>query len=290
MPIPSAESIKRPLTDTIDFTPLYTRHSVCLPTSDVDTLQDILLQFYAHPTTQPVSSSHILVGLEGLRVLLDDRDLTEAVRITLQKNLQAMPAEQLVAEYRASTNEWLAHLAEAGLDGPELTRDIRAAASMSRSDIIAMMAKMGDRSRGWSGALHPLNYIFRGISLPAISLRDLIFASDANGEDDSEQLLSTLQPRRLIFACERPKERAASWMPYGKLVFTIESVYSNPLVDLIQQAIDKAIDARRAIEDERVNYLAPIKDEIEQSHTDMIKGFSTLQAALSTIETAVGKV
>lgn len=194
-----------------------------------------------------------------------------------------MPADTLVRQYRGAALSWLDNLRSAGLTWPEFDRDRSRAENLSAAQIVAAMAKLGDRMFGWSGQIHPFNFLYAGIGLPRLSLVD-VYASAAG--DLSAFANEVVRSGQLRIELSQPEITRAG----GRVVADFEAIYTNPLAELLERAVEALDQANRAIEDQRTNYLLPLRDEINRIKADLPLSLANVSSSIDRIDRTIQEI
>lgn len=274
--------LKRAVHSTIDFNAYNREFTVPLPNADWGQLRDIRLQFYCRPTSQPLVAVYGFVGIGDLRIYLGSEEVTDGIGAAVGRQLDSRDAGVVESQYRSAVSAYLEHLRGAGARDDEARRDADALEGyLASGSWQERFSRLGDRAIGWSGNLHPVNFIYRDMSLHPISLQDVW--SETRGGD-----LRQADPHTITFS-HGPLGGDLDH-PAGRVVFTLEMVFKNPLEPILRR-IQRGLDeARKTLEFQRTGYLEPIKEEVEESHEDIKAGLDAVAARVGAVEQAVGEL
>lgn len=280
--------IKRTLQGTIDFNSFLREYAPILPTADAEDVQDILLQCYAQPTVIPVPLDQSLVGMEDLRLYIRGVSCTAALINEIARSLAAIDAGQLRAQYRAGAEPFLRYV-EQQADDFTFKADTTYFQNFVKTDLAASFTKLGDRTFGRAGTLHLLNFIYRYISVPPVSLQR-VFSAALAAAGKPEQPLAGIKSSDILFSQGPPPSLepfSKDFWPRGRLVYSLELIYRNPLADLLKEISAKVTVLRQRIEQQRVQYLAPIKDDLETTNIDFTHRLEGVKTAVEKLDQSV---
>lgn len=275
--------VKRSINASIHFNAFLNRQALKIPQIDIEDLKEVYISMKSQASVQPLSASKILTGIENLRVYVNGEDLTQLVINNLIRKIRQLPRDRFVREYKTSANIWLDHVNSIGINWPEIDQDRIHADSLDADDLIGMMKKLGDRDSGWSGQIHPFNFLYEGIEIEPLSLRDILSQRSGNPDALEEEVI---QKGRLDLAFVQEDPMIAG----GKLILNIECIYTNPLAELLEHAITELELARRTIEDQRVNYIQPMRDEIDILKENLPLSLASLEDSIKRIEGNIREV
>jgi hypothetical protein len=272
--------IKRSVSSDLSFNTLAPDFEIALPASDFDDLKDALFSLSTRPAFQTAGAVQLLGGVEDLQVTLNASNITAPIVKAFQRALRAKPAKELEDQYHKGVLAWLDRIKVLGLQWPQFNQDRARALAMTAPALITAMSKLGDRTCGWAGQIHPINYLYREISLPPLSLGDTLasIAGDANALQIAVQKAGGLK----IGLFQRDANTARGWTQV-----LLEGIYVNPLADLLEQALAQLEAARKTLEDQRVNYLLPTRDDLNQVKVDLPKGLSNISGSIMAIDASI---
>lgn len=227
----------RPLEEILTFAPFNYEYVVALPTENRDQIIDVLFRIHGKPTLTS-NQSLLGTGCEDVRVYLDTVEVTPSILKVLRSLLDARDQVQLKAEYKTALDHWL-HL-EKKLGAAYPIQDFagesaRAQALVNTTPLSSLLTKLGDHAAGWSGQLHLFHYLYCQISIPPISLLEVIkeHVNSGGAVIDPENVNS------MTFSCGPCRLYDANWsptpLPVGTISASIEPVYHDPLEDEVEE-------------------------------------------------------
>jgi len=232
---------------------------------------DTLLSFYCHPSVHPLVSDQIFIGVEDIRFYVNKVDLSKQVKAELTLLLKQADGEKLRNQYREGVNQYLKYIKPfTSIINLDIDRERAILDSILKKDVTSWMEKLGDRKMGWSGNLHVINYIYKTIDLPPLSLNSILTRYSA----DKSKAISLQQLDSITYTfSEGPASftgtvNAGPIVLRGRLNFSLEVYFENPVYEELL-IIKRSIEAiSKNLEGQRVDYLNPIKDDLVSLEND----------------------
>jgi hypothetical protein len=278
----------RSYTHSLSFTPSHPARFI--PISDLDQryLTDILLQFFLE--TEPAGYPALVTSpLQDLRLYLGNRDITENTRRYLVSALNSAPQSTIREQYRRAMSDWLQLVEELASKG--IGMPFNATSERQRADQLAvapwshLFTTLGTDNAGVSDPLHPLNFIYRTISIPSLSLRAMLFP-DA---PDTEMPLATIQPLRFALSSgplDAPKSQSAPLKSpvNGQINLSIACAYHDPWEDELTHRLNTIRDYMNNLTDTLADLQAITSDVASQVEnvSNRITSFETTAAKLES--------
>lgn len=216
----------------IDFTP-YSREGL-IPTDQdrIRKLSDVRLSLFSEPTVAPLLDSQRFVGPIDVRLYINEHDVSTYLREALKEQIRGLPPALVRTQYLAGVQRYLAFVQNFP-DPPPVNDDFATAtAYAAMEDWGNAFNSLGDRTLGWSGNLHALNFIFRYIPILPISLAGVWDKYVASAGGNPPEALSEFD--RLVVTLSQgtaPSQGAidTAVTPGGRLHYRLSYFYPNPL-------------------------------------------------------------
>lgn len=263
----------RVITSRVDFDQAHPRARLSVPNGDSGIVEEILLSINGWmnpyitvsgvPFRCPESVMLSIIGRRGSAPF--SLDITESLVTELGRLLDAADREAVMSAYKVGMNEWLQY-ADAHLQAvftqynpSTISSDKQRAIDMCNSPHPStLLNKLGDRSVGISGTLHIFNYLYRFISLPAVSLKGILAAHSITFSELSQ----------IGIECQAPIPGGNIADLAGSIFLTLEVVVHNPLRDQLadlQKTITQSlneIDARLSASGAIVQSVSYAQDQL----------------------------
>ncbi|MBB3224483.1 hypothetical protein [Pseudoduganella umbonata] len=172
-------------------------------------LSDVRLSFWCistFPTPQVQTSA-----IADLRVYFNGKDISRDLAGAIAKALDFLAGSR--AQYEKAMNRWISILehesAIIGLSRSMIDEQKRLASEFVKKDWREFFLTLRTEGFGYRGALHPLHFLFREISIPPLSLRDILYPESA----DDDYPLNSIDDIRLVFANGPSRIYQAGYMP-----------------------------------------------------------------------------
>jgi len=250
-----------------------------------------MLQVRSHCTIDPLVDAQALTGVEDVRLYINGVNHSAAFVAEIQGFLSDLPSDYLRAQYRSAAESWITYLETFGTmpNAVERTRNDLDQA-LDTADLVTLFQGLGSRQAGWSGGIHPFNFIYRQIIIPPVSLVSVInrHKRTTGGSEISE--LKDVWPVTLVFS----QGPAPSFEPFdpavqislGRLEYLLEFQYVNPVAELLRNMTKELEKMGRRIERQRVRYLEPIANHIGELDEEQKLRLSSGMQALEDLKTA----
>ncbi|MCA8953905.1 MAG: hypothetical protein KDE27_30625 [Planctomycetes bacterium] len=231
----------RYLTNTMMFAPLNYEHTLWLPQAHREQLVDVAVSLRGH-ASQTDHGGLVGFGVHDVRVYLDGVELTTFVIQELRRLMDAMDQQLLRSSLSAALQDWLHLVRELGRAyGASVEEEQREVDRMLATEpLSANLNQLGDYRVGWTGNLHPFNFLYTHIPLPSVSFFQVIREYNRNQRDESLRLdLKTIRAMTLSHGPCRLFDRA-SWSPTdpaprGSVTCIVETHYHNTLEDRLKE-------------------------------------------------------
>ena len=261
--------------NTIDFNVVNREIVVPLDASRLRQLKDIKLQLHTAPAVHPVTSGALLSNGEDFRVYINEHNVTTYYLTHIQTNLSMVDHEVKKQQYMLGALAYTKLLPYIQLSDDMIEAEKSKAADIAEDENWDLkFAKFGDTSMGRSGNLHPFNFLYKYIAIDSVSLaeiwREYRAAHDGN---DLPQKLKDFEQLNLTFS-QGPSptyenELPDSGFPTGRLHYVVEQFHTNPLERPLKQINSQLKGLKKLIENNRVNYLTPIKATVDTTQDDL---------------------
>ncbi|NIY81946.1 hypothetical protein [Vibrio hepatarius] len=290
----SAE-VRAVMSGSIEFSALNRELVLPFDITRVSELTDVELQFYSAPSVMPLINSAQLTGGEDFRLYVNEHNVTASLIQELVISLDENTHDTLKMGYLKGAKAYISLGKAMNLPEDQLDSDWAFAQAYAEDDNwAAKLTKLGDRSIGWSGNLHCLNYLYRFMPIKPMSLQ-AIWKRHVNTFNINEpEEISSLPNLVLTFS----EGGAPSFdifdptetLPSGRLVYQVESLHKNPLEPRLRQIASRLKTISRQMELQRVDYLTPIKTNTETAVHDIELGNEDSKKSLDRLTEAVKKI
>ncbi|MFN3649290.1 MAG: hypothetical protein ACK47B_06880 [Armatimonadota bacterium] len=261
-------------TGAVEFNSWARDHTVLMYSDDPTQLLDVALSFYSLPSTHPLTPSQALIGGEDFRVYANNLDVTTAVLAELQDMVKAADKSRLRSEYLQGARSYIRYLQALGTHVQQTAGDQAFAETLAMtSDWPVHFSRLGDRTYGWSGNLHPFSFLYRTIQIPPILLSKVWVRYRSANPMPLPQTLAELPLRSISFSCGPAPSfehfDPSTFNPGGVLVYALEAAYVNPLEEPLQDILRQLDQLARGLETVRTEYLEVALTSIEQIERDL---------------------
>ncbi|MFY9647761.1 MAG: hypothetical protein WAK29_21465 [Terriglobales bacterium] len=216
------------------------RHALPVINPDRARLVEAYLTFTALPTPQDFANpTGEFVGVNDLHVYLRFTtssqvrtiDITDRVIAELQASLSSLGTENFSRCLKEGVEQRLQLIEQLHLTyTTEFLNKMRGNVdALTKQDSSKWMVRLGERkTENWIGTLHPVNFIYTYIPLPPVSINKVL----AGVQQPHNPLLVELVDLQLIIAHGAlAKDAEHNGLPGGRLVYCLECVYHNDLLD-----------------------------------------------------------
>ena len=287
--------VKRILAGHIDFSALSRELSVPVSTTDQRQLVDIELILYSQPSLHPLVQSQQFTGGEDFRLYLNEHDVTAALKSEINRLVSALPLTLVRSTYMRGVTQYIQFASAFDYIAPNVAHDATFAQQYAQmNDWDKKFDTLGDRHVGWSGNLHPLNFLYRFIPIRGISLADVwrthLLAIGGNLPEtlrdfDALQVTFAEGPAPSFVAID-----TTNFWPAGRLYYQLELAHANPLGPTLKEIASKLRGLTYELETLRVNYLDPMSGQVQTLRTDLINHTDATRAALERLTQTVNNI
>jgi len=282
------------LKGTANFNPWMREHCCTIEDESLNTLTDISLRFWASPTNAPHIPSSAFIGVEDLRLYVNEHNVTPDVIAELQRLITPVPVAQLSAAYLLGTQRYLAFIRAYGTHNAQVAGDDAAAAAYAASgNWPSKLATLGQRVIGWSGNLHIVNYIYKNIALRPVSL-EAVWASYVRRTGAAlPTSLKSLPRLRLLFSQGNPPSLGpidTNFIPGGALNYQLDVKHVNPLASTLNNILQRLTALHLAIDSVRMNYLQPMDNQLSTIRTDVTTHNTAVTTQLNQLTNTVNNI
>jgi hypothetical protein len=269
---------------------------LCVPISTTDQRQlvGIELMLYSQPSLQPLIASQQFIGGEDFRLYLNEYDVTAALKSELNRLVSALPSTIVRSTYLRGVTQYIQFASAFNSIAPNIAHDTTFAQNYAQlNDWDRKFDKLGDRHVGWSGNLHPLNFLYRFIPVQGISLENVWHAHRTATGGNLPETLRDFAALQVTFA-EGPAPSFAAidanFWPAGRLYYQLELAHANPLGPTLKQFASSLRLLTQELEGLRVNYLDPMSGQVQTLHTDLINHTDATRQALERLTQTVNNI
>ncbi len=290
-----ASEVYRTLCGEANFSPWYREHSVLIDDVMDKTIVDIELRFWASPTLQPTNPGAAFVGVQDMRLYMCGQDVTAALILELQALVQNIPVSVIRQRYQDGANSYLAFIRSFPSSAPLVANDDAIVTAIAADpNWAAKFSTLGDRSQGWSGNLHPLNFLFRFIPMIPISLAKVWARYIAQSHSPLPADMSNLTLPLSIVLSEGVSPSVgsidSSFIPGGCVRYQLDIKSQNPLLAQLNLVLSKLHDLQITMSTLQLNYLGPLDAQMAALNTELQAGDAALTASLNRLTTTVNNI
>jgi hypothetical protein len=274
-----------------DFSPLAREFKIIIPTTELRKITDLKFAIFSRPSLLLSSSVQEIACVEDLHLYVNGTDVTENLRKQLIKKINQLPKEEYKKGYLEGSNQFLDYINSYDTYNTEFKDDYEKAVSISSNgNLNDIFKKIGDRTFGRGGNLHPLNFIYKNIDIETLSLREIMSDSDI----DFDKIINSSKNLSLYFSQGKsptfnefdPK----AFFPSGTLEINLYIQSVNPLEKPLKDIFKRLTRLHKQIEEDRNNYLHPISNSTEAIQTDLNNGISKISSELDTISKNIEQI
>lgn len=283
--------IREIISGTIEFSGLERERVITLDAQRLRELVDIRLRFYSGPAVAPLLRGMSLSGGEDYRVYINTYDVTEQVLDEIREGIAGIPSIEIERGYLKGAEAYLRLSEQLNYDQRRMETDKHhIQATIAAGDWNEEFEKLGDRTKGWSGNLHCFNYLYKHIPIESISI-STVWEKYQQENGSSPTLLSEESSLAIVIS-QGPAPfvesfDARAFIPSGRVEFTLETLHMNPLEPVLRQIASNLRGVEIKLEQQRVNYLTPIKGAVELAQKDIELGNIDSEQALKKLLEAV---
>lgn len=230
--------IIRTISDRITFVPLNYEYAFPVPHTDKNLIQDLLLSLHGSSSPHHPGAS-IGVSCNDIRFYADGIDLTVSFMEILKKLISSSDQKLLKLQYTTALYKWLEM--EEKLGGSYGTTDLIKEKEIAKkfidtSPLSDNLNKLGDvKGGGWGGNLHIFNFLYRDISLPPVSLVDVVNLH--NTTQPNKVQLKEMQ--RLYFSSGPCRLFDTTWTPSNIPTGTLNCLFEIRIHNLLEDRVEK---------------------------------------------------
>lgn len=228
----------RTITERITFVPFNYEYAFPVPQTDRNLVKDLLISIYGSPSAHH-PGNFVGISCNDVRFYVDGIDLTAAFIESLKILLSGLDQAVLKTQYSVALERWL-DLEEklgAAYGTTELAKEREIARQFIETTPLSNnLNKLGDvKGGGWGGNLHIFNFLYRDITLPPVSLVEVVARHNATQPmqveaDKIQRLYFSSGPCRLFSMAWTPSN-----IPVGSLNCLLEIRVHNLLEDRVEK-------------------------------------------------------
>lgn len=279
----------------VDFTPANREHKILLDEESLRGVRDIRLQIYASPSADPLTPAALHTGIDDVRLYVGGRDLTDGLKRVLKASLTNVDRKRIRDGYVAGASAYTRMLDAMKLHTVERAGD----AAFVQQQIAApnwtvALDRLGDRrGAGWSGNLHVFNFLYRFIPLQPVSLVEIL--KQASSLPDFASWLASVPHENLDITFSSGPAPSydlidpAFW-PSGRLHYSMVISTANPLEPKLREILAKLQIVVTLAEALRLQYLDPLKLEVEALKGRVEGNQDATAAALDEIKRLIDEI
>jgi hypothetical protein len=268
-----SSKLKKQLQGEINFNPLLHERRFIVSPVDQSDIFDIIFMLYGGPARDPLFDSATLSSIEGLRLYINNTNYTAELISELKYLLGKLSIAEIRAQYKKGVDKWLELYTPFSAGRADPAQERIKFQAIQAKQISDWLVKLGDRSVGYLGSLHILNYLYCYIDLEPVSLNNLIKRKYPSA-DAEIQSVKDLVPITITLShgpapsLEPFKEDPK---PRGQLTYLIDLIYDNPLYELMKLISTQTQNIQLDLEKQRINYYEPIVNSVQhlQQDTDL---------------------
>lgn len=288
-----ATDVYRTLAGEAHFTPWYREREVLFHDIAISDLKEIEFRFHIGATIQPPNVGSAFVGAEDIRLYVNEHDVTPDVIAEVQRLVAKVPVDEIKRNYLECVQNYLRFIEAFGTHNEQVAGDWEFAQNYAESGMWPdKFTSLGDRTIGWSGNLHPLNFLHKllptALSLSAI-WRSYVQRTGLQLPTKLSQLSSLL----LTFSsgpCPTFDAIDPGFVPGGVLRYQFDLATENPLKESLRQIASRIRTLQRSLESVRLNYLDPLQADVQNIETEVTNGNTSLGQALDRLRTTVENI
>lgn len=267
--------IIRIISERITFVPYNYEYVLPVPQTDRVLVQDVLISIHGSVGTHHPGSS-FGVSCNDIRLYANGVDLTAAYIESLKRLLSAKDQAVLKAEYAGALNNWL-ELEEklgAAYGTPDLAREKEIARQFIETTPLSNnLNKLGDvKGGGWGGNLHMFNFLYRDITLPPVSLIDVVNRHNATPQTRVEPK----EIQKLCFSSGPCRLFDASWDPANVPAGTLNCLLEIRLHNLLEDRVEKLEKDFQTMQEEITTAIQAIDEKLITEVNPRLREFKTV--------------
>jgi hypothetical protein len=269
-----SSQIKREIINTVEFNSLLREHTILIPAYDFYNLQDIHLRFYLLPSFQPFLAGQELSPVKDIRLHINEIDYSVFLFSELASTVQKASINDVKAKYNVAATKWINYLASFGgsypVNADAQKRILKQLLTVPSFD--DQFVRNENKDYGYQNGLHILNFLYKDINLPNISLKNVLNLKQAKEKKASTDFTAFDYLKLTFSNGPAPSyeiiEDASKYQPRGRLYYSLVFIYNNPFYDLLQIVANKILDVQQNMEEQRVKYLLPLQDLVQKMQID----------------------
>lgn len=265
--------IKRHSSDFLEFNSLLREHNLLIPAFDFFDLVDIRFRFYTQPSFQPLIPAQSLFGVKDLRFYINGVDHTKYLKADLKNIFGLINKSKIKSQYKSGALAWIKFMEQYkdswGINIADEEKTLNALLSAPNFD--EQLKILGDKHYGFGGNLHLINYIYKDIELESLSLKRIINYRQKELSKPEIDFSSFESIKLTISQGPAPSFEsfdAINTQPRGRMFYFLEYIYNNPVEELLQTILKKITDTQNWVELQRINYLEPLKNQVDILETE----------------------
>ncbi|MEM6410165.1 MAG: hypothetical protein AAF683_01360 [Pseudomonadota bacterium] len=291
-----AAEVKRIYHGAYDFSHLDREAVIILNSLDHRAIVDIDFMLYQEHGRHYSSPNSAPVGIEKLKIYLNDYEITDSVLSELVELLRVVPERTVREKYRVGVHKYTSFLDAVGERVDERSNDLEFFETYLETNTYEdFLNNFGERTVGWGGNLHITSFLYRFIPVQPISLKDVWqrFVA-ANPDLNPPESLAELPFVKLTLS-HGPSptietiDGSEPW-PSGRLNFHYEVSYKNPLEPRLRDIAKRIKQFNELLEIQRVNYLEPMKNESEEVLQDIEASSRTIVEEIRTVRQSIEQI
>lgn len=262
--------------NAIDFNVVNREIIVPVDSSRLSELNDIRIQLYSSPSVHPIVASALLSNGEDFRLYVNEHNLTHYYVAQIQTNLSMIDHEVIKKQYLTGALAYIKLLPYIQLSEEAILAEKSKAEAIAQDENWDLkFSKFGDINTGRSGNLHLCNFVYKYITMEPISLAEVWreYRLNQEGGETLPERLKDFEQINLTFS-QGPSptyedEMPDAGFPTGRLSYIVEQLHTNPLEQPLRQINFQLKGLKKLVENNRINYLMPIKATVETTQDDV---------------------
>lgn len=278
---------------SVDFSPYSREATVPTEQDQIRKVTDIRLTLSTEPSLAPLIDTQRFVGPIDVRLYLNEHNVTEYLREGLKDQIRGLPPALVRSQYLNGVQRYI-DFVQSFADPPPVGGDFATAtAYASMSDWGDAFNNLGDRTLGWSGNLHVLNYIYRFIPILPISLAEVWDRYVATTGGTLPASLSEFEQLSITFSEGTAPSQGAintALIPGGRLHYRLSYYYPNPLEPRLRAIAAELRHLSETILALQENYLDELAAGLHTVESNFVAHTNATTTALEDLKNTVDHI
>ena len=278
------------ISKTYDFSGLNREAHLFFPALGQNKINDLKFSFYIRPSYILASGPQHLGGGENYHFYFNGTDITPGIKKCLIRHLTAVDKSKLKEQYLMGAKSYYDYVMYFGVYNEQYKDEFEVAKQyINTIDIAKTLEELGSRKVGISGNLHILNFMYRFISIPCLSMVDVCKEAGLDFEQMIKNRDLVIQmsqgPSPTLFANE-----IGSYIPAGSLEFHLNVQTVNPLEKPLKDIFTRLTELQKQLDGQRTTYLNPLYDVTNKIEKDLAMSSDRILLELKQIETNINNI